>query len=531
MKASGNRRERGAYFTPSWLARSLAKWAVRDRHDIVIDPAAGDGELLVAAADRLLHLGGVPQGHVVGVELHARTSQRLKTRLSRYEASREMIHGDFFRLWDCLPKCDAVIANPPYVRHHEIPRPQVVRMRDALDGRAGYVGGRASAWAYFLVHAASLLKSGGRLAFVLPAEVLTSDYARALVDSLAIHFQALDLVYCDGIVFPGLSQKAVLFLAEGYDTGGNVKHETRWRSLQLTVTGGQQVEPVDIDCLGSDAVAPRGSLLRLLAPAEVLAVEQTLAGMEGLLRLGDAASIGIGYVTGASRFFHLSEERRKAVGLPVRHLTRALARSSAAPGVLFNGDDWASTRKDGKACWLFTPRDCREIEVQRYLRRGRKKRVNKTYKCEGRSPWWSVALSEPAPAFMSYMGANPRILANRAAVQVSNSMFELRSLRDVSADLLAAASLTSVFQLSALLNARLLGGGLRKLEPSDAARVLVPRTGDRTLAPRVDRLVRAGKTEQARRDADTCLLIGSLGMSEYEVGRVRAAIDSLIGRL
>jgi hypothetical protein len=49
---------RGGYYTPGPIADFLVKWAVRAPGASVLEPSAGDGVFLRAAAARLLELGG-----------------------------------------------------------------------------------------------------------------------------------------------------------------------------------------------------------------------------------------------------------------------------------------------------------------------------------------------------------------------------------------------------------------------------------------------------------------------------------------
>jgi len=51
---------RGGYYTPPAIARFLAEWVVQCPTDTVLEPSCGDGELVTAAARRLLHLGATP---------------------------------------------------------------------------------------------------------------------------------------------------------------------------------------------------------------------------------------------------------------------------------------------------------------------------------------------------------------------------------------------------------------------------------------------------------------------------------------
>lgn len=527
MKASGTKRERGAYFTPAWVARSLAAWSIRSAHDIVIDPAAGRGDLLLAAAERLKTLGSPLKGNLFGVELHKQTAHALRARLNGCATSRALLQGDFFSLTAVLPKCDVVLANPPFVRHQDVPATGAARMRAALDGRAHIVGGRASAWAYFLVHAPLLLKSDGRMAFVLPSDVLTSDYARPIIDHLATRFTTIKLVYCDGAVFQDLNQRVVLCLAEGYEETRREQRDVQWARLDVPIHLATH-RRLRLGRIASRPFSESATLLRLLSPRDASELEQTLRGSPGIKALGDLARIGIGYVTGGNQFFHFSEAQRKASKIRPWHFTRVMPRSRAVRGLEYTAEDWTELKAGDSACWLLTPKKGKDRNVRRLLDRGRKAKVHKGYKCAGRKPWWVVPAVDPPAAFMSYMGAGPRIFTNSAGVCVPNSLFEIRDLQGVTARDLSIASMTSVFQLSANLNARLLGGGLRKLEPSDAARILVPlaRTTVRTLA-RIDRLLRQGKLCEARRTADHAVLINKLAWHKEDVRSIQGALSKL----
>jgi len=268
MRASGNKRQRGAYFTPKWVAKSLADWAIRTPHDQVVDPAAGRGDLLIAAAERLAALGGKLPAPLFGIELHSQTVRALRTALAAYVPDTQLLHGDFFSLASKLPACDVVLANPPYVRHQEIPARSVTLMREALDGRGRVVAGKASAWAYFLVHALSLLRKRGRLAFVLPSEVLTSDYSPELLTHLGSVFKTVRLIHCHGVVFRDLNQQAVLCLADGYDASGRSVGAVEWASV-----GVKSVAPPHTFRLGQlecEPIRAGTTLMRLLAPRAAL---------------------------------------------------------------------------------------------------------------------------------------------------------------------------------------------------------------------------------------------------------------------
>ncbi len=527
MKASGNRRERGAYFTPHAVAEALASWAIKSRSEIVLDPAAGRGHLLAAAEKRLRLLGRKRSPRIWGVELHGRSFQKLLTSFRSWGISdKNALEGDFFSRVADLPKCDVALMNPPYVRHHDIPTATRNTMVNALNGTRAIVDGRASAWAYFLALSPELLKVGGRIAAVLPTDLLASDYGAPVLAYLQRVFSTINLIYCDGSVFPTLSQQTILLLADGYRKEDGRNAAMKLRRVRYPVQGAS-----DFSLASKRKGKPFRAgekLPRILAPKSALAIEARLMKRSDVKKISDLAKVELGYVTGDNAFFHLSAADAKRFGLSDTHLTKALSRERDLLGVRFTATDWKRCMKEGARDWLLTPTNAKSRAVKNLLRRKAAIEARSSYKCDIRVPWWRVPLSDPPRALMVYMGDNARIVSNTARAQVSNSFFRLTGIKGLSPNDLAVASLTSVFRLSAVLNSRLLGGGLLKLEPSDAQNVLVPihRTRARDVA-RVDRLLRLGQWDDARALADKLILERGLGWSKKLIESVWAAAAQL----
>ena len=98
MDSPLDRKSRGAFFTPRFLAEFIAAWTVRSESERVLEPACGEAEFMLAALDRLVFLGANPESAercVDGVELHAESACAAKRRLalSRYNCCVEV--GDF----------------------------------------------------------------------------------------------------------------------------------------------------------------------------------------------------------------------------------------------------------------------------------------------------------------------------------------------------------------------------------------------------------------------------------------------------
>ena len=101
------------------------------------------------------------------------------------------------------------------MRYHDFVGEARARSRAAALRAGVRLSRLASSWAAFTVHAALFLKPGGRLGLVLPAELLTVNYAADVRRFLMARFARVRLVLFTERVFPGVQEEVVLLLAEG----------------------------------------------------------------------------------------------------------------------------------------------------------------------------------------------------------------------------------------------------------------------------------------------------------------------------
>jgi hypothetical protein len=173
--------------------------------------------------------------------------------------------------------------------------------------------------------------------------------------------------------------------------------------------------------------------------------------------------------------------------------------------------------------------------IQEYIRYGQRRGVSKTFKCRTRKPWYSVPHVHLPDAFLTYMsGDTPRLVANDAGVYAPNSLHVLRlhTQSRVTSDALAAIWFTSLTRLSTEIEGHPLGGGLLKLEPTEAENVIVPypekSNGELTdLARELDAMVREGSLDEARARADRVVLKGYLGLDDKDILTLRNAASYL----
>lgn len=467
------RKARGAFFTPTAVAQFLTDWAIRTPNDRILEPSCGDAEFLTQAALRLdsLGVGRGAANQLVGVELHADSAKAGQQRV-RAAGGEASIHvGDFFD-WEPDATFDAVVGNPPYIRYQDFAgESRNAGRRAAL--RAGVrLTALASSWAAFVAYSSLFLKPGGRLALVIPAELLSVNYAAPVRQLLLDQFAELELVMFEERVFPGVLEEVLLVMADGYRSG-SAKHATITQVRSAgdlgEATTGHKWTPLNATGKWTTSMLPVHS-------RDAYAVVTSAETFTALSTWGETT---LGAVTGNNAFFCLSPNRARELDIPAHELlplsppgSRHLRQLALTPGQL------DKLGQAGEATWLFRPSAHPSPQSQAYIETGHRAGVDLAYKCRVRRPWWRVPVSRPADLFLTYMNADtPRITSNTAGALHLNSVHGVYlkpEHRNLGRRLLPLASLNSATLLSAELVGRSYGGGMLKIEPREADSLLVP---------------------------------------------------------
>lgn len=457
-----SQKQAGAYYTPDGVVWTLLQWAVRNSEDRLIDPACGDGRFIA--------------GHrnVVGIEQDLTAARAAMAR-----APWALVHeGDFFS-WaaETTERFDCAAGNPPFIRYQNFGGTTRARALDLCRKLGADFTGLASSWAPFLAATAGLLNPGGRLAFVVPSEIGHAPYAAPLLDYIVRRFALVQIIAIRRKLFPDLSEDCWLLYADGY--GGTTDH------IRFTIQEGftPSAKPPR-RFLRVGVREWRGAWNRRLRPflmdADTRDLYRATAGRADTRRFGELASVGIGYVSGANEFFHLRPSEADRFDIPRQFLLasvrngRALPRSRLTKAIVDcwkRNDDPVLLLKISKTATL--PRS-----VCRYLETDAARIARRAYKCRVRDPWYSVPDVQVPDFFLTYMsGLQPGLVRNDANCTCTNSLHAVRIRSSASTRKLLSVWGSNFVQLSCEIEGHPLGGGMLKLEPREAAHIVLPEPG------------------------------------------------------
>ena len=389
--APTERKLRGGYYTPTALADYLCGWAVRSPNDHVLEPSCGDGSFIRALAPRLSD-----RGRIAAVELVAEELAAARRSVENSGVSADWRCGSFFDFapeYLRQPPFDAVVGNPPFIRFQHFDKEARDRAFQLLRPFGYHPNGLANAWAAFVQLAAEMLRDGGRLAMVLPAELMQVQYAAELRFRLPHLFEDVSIITFGELVFPEIQQEVVLLLAEGRRRSG--KAAGRLHAHQVR---------------NGDALLDQGPLARLtpelperytheqmkwtalfLDRSEFQVLDACLSHQE-FGRLGSWVDVDVGIVTGRNSFFVVDRDEALKLGVD-GHVLDVVGRTSALKSIRFTQDDlhgYGKTHPSKLLSLAGLQRSQFSEPLNEYILAGEAQGVHAGYKCRIRNRWFDV---------------------------------------------------------------------------------------------------------------------------------------------
>jgi adenine-specific DNA methylase len=472
---------RGGYYTPEDLTEFLIRWVAPTEGKRLLEPSCGDGAFFPA----LKGTGAIVTAFELAPEEAAKAAAR--------ELPDCTVHNRDFLGWALDAsggQFDAIVGNPPFVRYQYLPAAFQANAERVFSRLGCAFTKHTNAWVPFILASMELLRPGGRLAMVVPSEIVHVMHAQSLRTYLGQQCRRIVIVDPQEIWFEGTLQGAVLLMAEKKATP-----DVHGEGLGIHRVAGRDFLRQDPEVLFNTPRAINGKTVqgkwtRALVPPATLAILEAIEGSDRFCRFDDAAKVDVGIVTGANKFFLVTDEVVRRHGLE-KWAHPMFGRSDHCPGVIYDDTQHARNAATGKPTnflWLNdeTVEDCPKVRA--YIASGEHENLHKRYKCRIRKPWYKVpSVYATEVGMLKRSHDTPRLILNRVGAYTTDTAYRIRALRGT-AQGLVYGFFNSLTALSAELEGRHYGGGVLELVPSEIENLLLP--APEGIVPDVERLDR-----------------------------------------
>jgi len=371
---------------------------------------------------------------------------------------------------------DAVLGNPPFIRYQYLPSQFQDNAAAIFLRLQCKFTKHTNAWVPFILASMDLLRPGGRLAMVVPAEIVHVMHAQSLRTYLGQVCRRIVIVDPQELWFDGTLQGAVLLMAER-----KFASDSHSEGLGIYRVNGRHFLSEDPEVLFNAPQAINGKTVegkwtRALVPPKTIDLLDEVETQPEFYRFSQIADVDVGIVTGANKFFLVPDEVVERYGLH-KWAHPMFGRSDHCPGVIYDDAQHERNAEDGKPSnflWLKGEEVERSKTAREYIKLGEREDLHTRYKCRIRKPWYTVpSVYSTEIGMLKRSHDTPRLILNRANAFTTDTAYRIRIIKG-SAEQLVFGFMNSLTALTAELEGRHYGGGVLELVPSEIERMIVP---------------------------------------------------------
>jgi len=508
---------RGGFYTPPAIASFLARWVKKSKPKSILEPSCGDGAFIDAIEN-----ARIPDvRRVAACELNEEEAGKAAARTS---LPVKMLRTDFLRWYLFFGQneegFDAVVGNPPFIRYQYLPTEQQLLAEKIFSQLRLPFTKHTNAWVPFVLASIRLLKPGGRLAMVIPSEIFHIPHAQSLRRYLAEQCSRILILDPEELWFDNTLQGTVLLMAE------------KKRDLQEKSQGVAIVPVKSRDALAGDpeeyfhnatytnGVTIEGKWMPVFLSVSERTLLAEFKASDDVKKFSDIASVDVGIVTGANKFFLVPDATVSEFSLQ-RWAHPMFGRSDHVKGLIYSDSDHEANKVSGLPAnflW-FEEEQVKKLpkNVRNYLDIGLNQKLHTRFKCRTRRTWYKVPSVYSAPVAMLKRAHHyPRLVLNSANAYTTDTAYRIRPL-GIKPEALVLGFVNSLTCLTAEMEGRHYGGGVLELVPSEIERLLVPVIKATSAELKgADRRFRNATSDSEFLRTQDALVLGKLGVTRND---------------
>jgi len=472
---------RGGYYTPKIIRNFLVNWAVDSTTKSILEPSCGDGGFFETVFE-----GEYKKiKEVVGIELNPEEAKKAEKIVSKFGKNSTIVNDDFFKYYVTTlekKKFDVILGNPPFIRYQYFDEEQQNAAQQAMLSAGIKIDKLSNIWAPFLIASVTCLNEGGRLAMVIPGEIMHVNYSSKIRLFLSELQAKITLITFNQLVFPDVQQEVILLLIDKQKKSEKIENFT---NSKMNIIQLKDVESLNFFDLNSIPVNQYKNVkpteekwTKFFLTKEQLKELDIIEKNSLVSKLGDLATVDVGIVTGANEYFVVNEDILKKYELEKISLP-LVGRSLHINGLIFEKKDWNENKKKQIASHLLNFPDNKYENyselMKKYIEMGEKNNIHEGYKTGIRKRWYQVpSIWKPDAFLMRRSHKFPKLVLNNADSFTTDTMHRVKIKEDVDLQSLIFCFYNSITMASCEIIGRSHGGGVLEILPNDAETILIP---------------------------------------------------------
>lgn len=450
----GRRQHFAQFFTPSPIAKMMAKWVAGVQPKHILEPSVGTGVLVRA-------IGELISGSKVTCIDIDQAPMALAKKSAPSHLMCNFSQADFLR-HQLHEKFDGILSNPPYLRHHDIAYDTDIHTE--IGNRNQVVISKAcNLYILFIFEICRLLAQGGRAAILVPADWLSSNAALCLREYLMETRPLKELLYFDESDhhFDGALTTSVVLLLEN-DGIKNSEFSVKHYSSGLSIVSDKSVE---------------WNSLKKIKKWNNFLVGETSEKNDSVISLSALAKTKRGLATGANEFFHLTDAEFLSANISSANVLPCIGSARDVSGLIFDETDLANLAKAGSRTKLVNFSGELSEAEKKYIRFGEDQGYHERFLLARRRPWYKNEKRDPAPIWAASFGRDRVRFVWNQSLAVNLTTYHCiypKNLTSVQLGALVCLLNSSPIQTRFAEHLRVLGGGLLKFQPNDLLLIEIP---------------------------------------------------------
>ena len=509
---------RGAYYTPLLLAEKIVEYFKDDFSlKTLLEPSCGDGVFFDAIINKKIIQN---LSNLEGIEIEKTEAEKLSIKLAPYK-NVKIQNEDFFDFYknnSDSKRYDLILGNPPYIRYQYLTEEQRAEMSEILTSHKMKSNKLINTWVAFVVACVHLLSENGRIAFVIPAEILQVAYAEDLRFYLSENLSNITLLTFRDLVFPDIEQEIVVFIGEKNTDQKGIRIVEFKNLDDLNI---EQTKQTEFQIFSN----VHEKWTKYFTSKRENDLISSIKNDNRFQKLSDCALINVGVTTGNNKYFSVDKTTAQKYDLESISLP-LIGRSSHANSIYFNHSDWKENVEDGKAALLVNfPEnsfDSYSEKQKEYIELGEKKGLNTGYKCSIRENWYQIpSIWIPDAFFLRRNNLYPKFVLNCCNAISTDTMHRIKFNEGVEPERIVLSYYNSISFAFTEICGRSYGGGVLEILPGEVGNIYVPKLDSipikkvRKVLGEIDEIIRNNEDiEKVLNLVDEEILVTEIGLKK-----------------